>query len=362
MPGRPFSAVPTIFASQGAGVPNNIPMLDADFAAVLSFYNDSAVGWVNGATDIGIANAYVATLTPAPSAYLNGMSIALVIANTNTGASTINLNAIGSAPILNQADGALSGGELQAGGMYVLIYHAGAPSGFWIGGSSLVGAQANGLELGLYNGFQFKDDFAGGVANWTALGGTGGAAPVLVSTTCDTGNKGAGVLVFNTGTTSNGASSIQLGNGGFCYLSPGLGPCEIDFRVLIATLPLSAQQYNLYMGLGDSVLSFFNSVVIGINSTASLTQWYGCCVSSGTTTSVTGGSISSGGYHKFSIQINAAWTSVSFFVDGAQIGTAITTNIPTAAVIPVTNLVKTSGTTAANAFIDKMLINYQYTM
>lgn len=49
----------------------------------------------NYAADSGTANAYVITLSPAPTAYTTGMRISFKAGNANTGASTINVNSLG---------------------------------------------------------------------------------------------------------------------------------------------------------------------------------------------------------------------------------------------------------------------------
>lgn len=51
------------------------------------------------ATDTGAANVYAATLSPAPTAYSAGQRVSLLIAHANTGASTLNLNSLGTKAI-----------------------------------------------------------------------------------------------------------------------------------------------------------------------------------------------------------------------------------------------------------------------
>jgi hypothetical protein len=122
MAGRPLSAVPNIFASEGTGTLNNISLLDADFAALCSFFSDSAIGYVNYGVDTGAANAYVVTLAEPPSAYIAGMMLVMTPANSNTGASNINVNAIGAVPIVNRANIALRGGEIAANKSVLLVF------------------------------------------------------------------------------------------------------------------------------------------------------------------------------------------------------------------------------------------------
>jgi hypothetical protein len=122
MAGRPLSAVPNIFASEGTGLLNNIPLLDADFATLCSFFSDSAIGYVNYGVDTGLANAYVVTLAEPPSAYEAGTTIVVKIANTNTAASSINVNSVGSVAIVNPAGVALQGGELSANAVVPMVF------------------------------------------------------------------------------------------------------------------------------------------------------------------------------------------------------------------------------------------------
>ncbi len=86
---------------------------------VRRFWGD-ANGSLNAA---GAANAYTLTLNETGySAYFAGMWFACVIVATNTGASTINVNGIGAATITDRGGNALTGGELQAGGIYEFRY------------------------------------------------------------------------------------------------------------------------------------------------------------------------------------------------------------------------------------------------
>lgn len=67
------------------------------------------------APDTGVANAYACALSPAPTAYTPGMRVTLSSAlNTNTGASTLNVNGLGALPIQAAGASALIGGEIVA--------------------------------------------------------------------------------------------------------------------------------------------------------------------------------------------------------------------------------------------------------
>ena len=89
----------------------------APFGLPTNFYNVS---------DTGAANAYVATLTPAITAYTTLLRLSLKVANSNTGASTLNLNTVGAVAIRKRSYAgalvALAGGELVAGNVYDFVH------------------------------------------------------------------------------------------------------------------------------------------------------------------------------------------------------------------------------------------------
>ena len=84
-------------------------------------------GSLTYATDTGTANAYAVALSPAPTALTPGMTVGIDnIAANNTGAATLNVNALGAIPIQSAGGVALQGGELVATyGAVLRLNHAG---------------------------------------------------------------------------------------------------------------------------------------------------------------------------------------------------------------------------------------------
>ena len=80
-------------------------------------------GSVNYSSDTGVANAYIANLSPAPTAYVAGMHVFVNILNTNTAVSTINVNSLGVKSITTWNGVALISNELIAGQVAHLIYN-----------------------------------------------------------------------------------------------------------------------------------------------------------------------------------------------------------------------------------------------
>lgn len=81
--------------------------------------------WVYGGTDTGAANAYVITFKagqPIPTAYTPGMKVSFKALNANTGASTINVNGLGTVNIRRASGVALSANDIVSGGIVELTY------------------------------------------------------------------------------------------------------------------------------------------------------------------------------------------------------------------------------------------------
>ena len=107
----------------------------------------------------GSANAYIATLNPALSAYAEGVSLRLKINIANTGASTVNVNGLGAKPILKSNGSAVASGNLKLGSVYTLAYDGtsfilqgeGGEYGTAVAGDVLTG-KTIGTENGIVNG------------------------------------------------------------------------------------------------------------------------------------------------------------------------------------------------------------------
>jgi hypothetical protein len=74
------------------------------------------------AVDTGAANAYVATLSPALTAYVAGQGIYLKVTNANTTASTINVNGLGAKDIKLTSGAAIPANAMLAGMVARLLY------------------------------------------------------------------------------------------------------------------------------------------------------------------------------------------------------------------------------------------------
>lgn len=82
-------------------------------------------GSANYAADTGAADAYVVSIASTYlTSYSDGLTIRVKIANANTGASTINVNALGARTIVRGDGSALQAGDLVAGQIVELAYNS----------------------------------------------------------------------------------------------------------------------------------------------------------------------------------------------------------------------------------------------
>jgi hypothetical protein len=74
------------------------------------------------AADTGAADAYAIALDPALSEYITGMPIFFKAANTNTGASTLDINGLGTKSIKKSTDVDLAAGDIKDGQIVLVVY------------------------------------------------------------------------------------------------------------------------------------------------------------------------------------------------------------------------------------------------
>jgi hypothetical protein len=179
--------------------PWSLQSLDQDLVALQAALNDASLGYVTTGTDTGTVNNYVIT-TPAygmPSAYNPGMTVFLVPASTNTGASTLTVGSLGSTPITDASGNPLPSGALVANQGVWMTYSG---TSFMV--ASIFTSQITAVRLRSFNAIgnpTFEVDQRN-VGNNIALG-TGGQTPMI----CDRW------AVFKNGTMTLNAQSATGG-------------------------------------------------------------------------------------------------------------------------------------------------------
>lgn len=76
-----------------------------------------------GAASTSAANTYTASLSPAPLSYTTNMAFTITFTNANTGAATLNLNALGAQAIKRLDGTALQANDIVAGMIGFLVYN-----------------------------------------------------------------------------------------------------------------------------------------------------------------------------------------------------------------------------------------------
>lgn len=121
---------------------------------------DTWAGTVNAksisyATDTGAVNALAVTLTPAPTAYADGMPVCVKVSNTTTGAATLNVNNLGAVALKNGDGSAVGAGDLVAGVPVTFRYVSGSPAAFIASGSGGLSGTGNAIAADVLAPYTF---------------------------------------------------------------------------------------------------------------------------------------------------------------------------------------------------------------
>ena len=178
-------------------------------------------GLIFQATDSGSANTYAIALTPAVTAYVAGQVFHFKAANTSTGASTLNVNALGTKNIKKRNDQDPAAGDIEEDAIISVIYDgtsfqmisqlgtsAGSMSSFTLTGDS-------GSNQSIVDGNTV--DIAGGTGIDTVVGATDTVTVSVDSTIKKVGKETIWVpAVSMYPNTTNGCAAIaqtELSNG-----------------------------------------------------------------------------------------------------------------------------------------------------
>jgi hypothetical protein len=200
---------------------------------------------------------------------------------------------------------------------------------------------------------QLYDDFiASGITSgsigqlgWTLVAGGGHTVSYVAGTTTE-----YGVLNMGTGTGIAAGYVIHLGNTAAVV---GGGVRINEWRVRFPTLSTSTQEYTTYIGLLNTLTSTAeptNGIYFSYSRAAS-TFWQVKTANTTRTTVTSSVTVTANQWYKLALVVNAAGTNIDFYIDGTYVGSS-TTNIPTSAVAPAWNSLKTVGATDIAQHID----------
>lgn len=198
-----------------------------------------------------------------------------------------------------------------------------------------------------FDDFMYNNTSAQKIEPWTSA--TSGSA-TQVNTVTSLVNA-PGLLRIETGTASNSATILVRMGPAF-----GAGAVRFESRVNIGTLSSGTQEYVVCFGFHDAypgVVAYPTTGVWMEYNRANNVNFKGCTANGGAVSRTTGTDVPpAGGTYEVAFEVNAAGTSVEFWVDGTSIGT-LSTAIPTTGA-GFTNLymAKTVGTTERFVLFD----------
>ena len=197
-----------------------------------------------GATQIATVtgtDTFVGTLSPALGAYATGNLFSFVAPNTNTGASTINLNSLGAKSITKLGTTALAAGDIVSGRIYLIEYDG--------------------------TRFQLINPSASSVASFSA--GTTGFTPSTATT-------GAVTLAGTLATTNGGTGLTSFTSGGVVYASSTSAlatgsALTFDGNVLSTQKSTSGDALKWASATGKTAYAYADGSGIGVFTGASVT-------------------------------------------------------------------------------------------
>ena len=219
---------------------------------------------------------------------------------------------------------------------------------------------ANAMPDPLVNSYYF-DDFWSSLYlnNWKEQkNGTG--AKSLADNTYGNNNH-PGNVVFETGTTATNYANFGLGDAKTGIILGG-GILTYRTAVYIPTLSSGTEEFILEVGAGDQkTTSEHANGVYFMYDRATNVNWLVKTANTSTRTSTDSGvAVAAGSWIHLAFVVNAAATSVEYFINGTSVGT-ITTNIPTVFIDWFYKFRKTVGTTNRLFALDFHFHNVDFT-
>lgn len=183
-----------------------------------------------------------------------------------------------------------------------------------------------------------------------------------VDTTSNTVAGHPGVWELETGTTTTGRAGLGSYDTGTGSININEGEITYVLIAKLSDLSVLADRYTVIFGLAAYVhptaASFDHGTFFRYKDDVNTGKYEAVCRADDVETAVDTGITADTNWHVFKVIINAAGTSVAFYIDGTQVSNSpVTTNIPTGAsraIYPSAEIEKTLGTTNRLVFLDYM--------
>jgi hypothetical protein len=210
-------------------------------------------------------------------------------------------------------------------------------SQFWIGNTSSSSFQPN-TTVNIFDDFLSNSSSDNGYLNWLE-----GETNAFISEGGSSTHPG--LIAISSGLSVN--ISLFLGDSSFIDfpIVLGGGSYSINWVTSLVTLSEVANRYTNQQGMMDGVeVATTNGVYFSYSDNVNGGKWLLNCTNGGITTTVDSGTLAITGFVNLGFVVSANGGSVSFTINGASVGTAITTNIPTLNIGPMYKMLSTSGT------------------
>ena len=204
----------------------------------------------------------------------------------------------------------------------------------------------------------FKED-SSDKAGWDAV--NVGAGTKFDATTAEIDGNTDGVFELETGTTAGGLSVGAYGNNQTGFVLGG-GVRFFEARIQLPDLSAVGEEFIIRIGLGDKVdgSDHEDGVYFEYDRLTNVNWLLKTANSSTRTSTDSGTAVADSVWLTLRAEINAAGTSVEYFIDDVSVGTIIT-NLPTDRIGENIGIVKSAGTTERKFLIDYYHQVVQYT-
>lgn len=255
---------------------------------------------------------------------------------------TLDINGLTAEPLINPFDDTIPFYDSSAAANRKVLFGGNTKVGrsYWVIESEFIASGGNGLSMGLF-------------------GYNTGAASSAGALAAEAGRNG--MIECSTGTDTNGAAAVLSNNAvqnGILDIQPASGRIEFTGWVRFPTLSDGTNTYKAWIGLANSTIPSaapVDGVDLTYTSAENSGKWRGACSEDSATTYVedTGTAVAAGTWYRVSFMINAAATSVEFFINGTSIGSC-GTNVPDSNdnLAPNLQIIKSAGTTARSMTVD----------
>lgn len=161
---------------------------------------------------------------------------------------------------------------------------------------------------------------------------------------------------LSTGASATGQACLYKGYA-FGFVC-GNGKITFDTMVNIPTLATGAQDFDVYVGIGNPLTEPDYGYYFKYDRGTSA-NWLRVTSTGGVKTSVNTGVAVDVSWFHFTIVVNSDNTSVEFFINGVSVGSS-TTNLTTAYINPTFQIVKQVGVTAVDLYVDYCMIRQKF--